>query len=416
MKLKYLFLAMLATAGFISCSNEDDKVDPNATYDAEINVAVSPSTEVSTKASVADASTNGTTGEQLVSRLTAFVFDASDKVVGVSDTTNTLNPTVNIDRIKRIVVKATESGTTYKLFIVANLHLNDAALLSKSTLTEIQNATTTSLEDETESSLTMSSKVLSITVKGKKDIRVYPNYLMNTDGTSILWGDENKASFESLNVENNVKLVRLVARVQLESLGVAFVGGNLENASFRLDSAYLVNVKSSSKFVGDDLTTGSAYWNGTGNFTVIDKLIVNGGIQKGAPFVVKPKIILKSGNSTNNPYDFTVTSNSANFLKAYIYENHIVEVSGTYNTRLVLKGLITLENGQSLGETYYHITIKDVADADYVLRNTIYKVSVTITGTGSPNEDQKSDLNAGINAKVTVSPWKVVNQTENDAN
>ena len=64
MKLKYLFLAMLATAGFISCSNEDDKVDPNATYDAEVNISVSPSAETSTKASTSGTVENGTADEQ----------------------------------------------------------------------------------------------------------------------------------------------------------------------------------------------------------------------------------------------------------------------------------------------------------------------------------------------------------------
>ncbi len=419
MKLKFLLLATLATAGFMSCS-QDDKVDPNATYDASISAVVAPSSETTaTKASTSETPTEGTTGEQLVSRLTAFVFDASGSVVAISDTTNTANPTVSIDRIKNIVVKATEAGTAYQLFIVANLHTADAGLLSKGTLSNIQSAMTASLADETASSLTMSSQVLSITVKGKKDIRVYQNYLMNTNGSSIVCGEESKDSFESLVAKDNgVKLVRLVARVQLESLKVAFVGGNLERASFRLDSAYLVNVKPTSKFLGSDLT-GDGYWNGTNGITVINNLIAPSAIQKGAPYVVvpSPKITLMSGNSTNNPYDFTLAANSANFLKAYVYENHIAEVIGTtYNTRLVLKGTVILSTGQSLGTSYYHIIIKNVADADYVLRNTIYKVNVTITGTGSPKEDKKSDLNAGINAKVTVVPWNVVNQTENDAN
>ena len=114
MKLKYLLLATLATAGFMSCS-QDDKVDPNATYDASVTVSVAPSSETTTKASTEAGTEAGTAGEQKVNTLTAFVFSDAGSLVAVKDT-------ANAKEIKGIVVKATTAGTAYKLFLVANLH------------------------------------------------------------------------------------------------------------------------------------------------------------------------------------------------------------------------------------------------------------------------------------------------------
>jgi|GEM_PF-4762067 len=401
MKLKYLLLATLATAGFMSCS-QDDKVDPNATYDASVTVSVAPSSETTTKASTEAGTEAGTAGEQKVNTLTAFVFSDAGSLVAVKDT-------ANAKEIKGIVVKATTAGTAYKLFLVANLH--DASLKNITSLSGLQSAIA-DLTKEEESSLTMTSEVLNITVKGVEGERLCQNYVINPTG-SIKIDAEGLRDYDALTDASMIPITRLVARVQLDKLTVSFVGGNLEGASFRLDSAYLVNVKPQSLYVGTDLTTGSQYWNATGSFTVIDKLISPTATAKAAPYLITPKITLVSGTS-NNSKDFT-TSDS--YLKAYMFENHIAEVSGkTYNTRLILKGEIILKTDQSLGTSYYHITIAGPNNSYYVVRNTIYKIEVTITGTGSPNEDKKSDLNAAINAKVTVVPWNVVKQTENDAN
>jgi len=406
MKLKYLFLAMLATAGFISCSNEDDKVDPNATYDAALTVSVAPSAETATKASTENGTDDGSTDEQKVNTLTAFVFNESGNLVAVKDTTNA-------KEIKNIVVKATTAGTPYQLFLVANLH--NTALKSVTSLSSLKSSVA-SLTDEVESSLTMTSQVLNITVKGVEGERVCQNYVINQTGSIKIDTEGGLNDYTALTSTGMIPITRLASRIQLDKLTVAFVGGNLEGAKFRLDSAYLVNVKSQSLYLGDDLTTGTEYWNATGSFTVKGNLISPLSVSKASPYLVTPKITLTSGNVSSNSVDFTTSANSNNYLKAYAFENHIAEVSGTYNTRLILKGEIILSTGQSLGTSYYHITIAGPDNAYYVVRNTIYKIEVTITGTGSPNEDQKSDLNAGINAKVTVVPWKVVNQTEDDAN
>ena len=407
MAFRKIFPFMLATAGFISCSNEDDKVDPNATYDAALTVSVAPSAEVSTKASTASGDEAGTENEQKVNTLTAFVFNSSGSLVAVKDTTNA-------KEIKNIVVKATTAGTPYQLFLVANLH--DLNLKSVTSLSSLKSSIA-SLTGEAESSLTMTSNVLNITVKGVESERVCQNYVINPSGSIKIDTEGGLNDYTALTSTGMIPVTRLASRIQLDKLTVAFVGGNLEGASFRLDSAYLVNVKSQSLYLGNDLTTGTEYWKATGSFTVKDNLISPSSVSKASPYVVTPKIPLVSGNTSSNSVDFTAPANSNNYLKAYAFENHIAEVSGTtYNTRLILKGEIILSTGQSLGTSYYHITIAGPNSTYYVVRNTIYKIEVTITGTGSPNEDQKSDLNAGINAKVTVVPWKVVNQNENDAN
>lgn len=55
------------------------------------------------------------------------------------------------------------------------------------------------------------------------------------------------------------------------------------------------------------------------------------------------------------------------------------------------------------------------APAAEVLANTVYKLTVTVTGEGSKNEDN-IELNAHVAATIEVAPWNVIEQTEEDTN
>ena len=411
MKLKYLFLAMFATAGFISCSNEDDKVDPNATYDAEVNISVSPSAETATKASTSGDDESGDAGESNIHRLTAFVFDASGATVAVKDTSST----VNISYIQDIVVKAktqANGGTNYQMFLVANLHGNDA--LGVANLNALKGKMT-DLSTETNTSLTMTSKLLNINVVGVEGERLHQNYVLNASGTSMGNGDTGLTNYNSLTTADYIPLTRVVSRIQLDEISISMVGSNYKGSTFRLDSVYLVNVKAKSYFYTDteDLTVADNFQNGIGVFNIIDGLISRGATTN-TLLVRTPNTTLKSDDASQNKIDFTQSAQANNYLKVYVDEN----LNPTdYKTMLIICGQITLPNGQlNPTKSYYHIVVAGSTTGKYVERNTIYKITAQITGTGSKNNDENSDLNAAINAKVTVLPWKVVNQTEDDAN
>jgi len=410
MKLKYLFLAALTTAGMVSCS-QDDKVDPNATYDAALNVSVAPSAETATKASTSGNDESGDAGESNIYRLTAFVFDASGATVAVKDTSST----VNISYIQDIVVKAktqANGGTNYQMFLVANLHGNDA--LGVANLNALKGKMT-DLSTETNTSLTMTSKLLNINVVGVEGERLHQNYVLNASGTSMGNGDTGLTNYNSLTTADYIPLTRVVSRIQLDEISISMVGSNYKGSTFRLDSVYLVNVKAKSYFYTDteDLTVADNFQNGIGVFNIIDGLISRGATTN-TLLVRTPNTTLKSDDASQNKIDFTQSAQANNYLKVYVDEN----LNPTdYKTMLIICGQITLPNGQlNPTKSYYHIVVAGPTTGKYVERNTIYKITAQITGTGSKNNDENSDLNAAINAKVTVLPWKVVNQTEDDAN
>jgi len=410
MKLKYLFLAALTTAGMVSCS-QDDKVDPNATYDAALNVSVAPSAETATKASTSGNDESGDAGESNIYRLTAFVFDASGATVAVKDTSST----VNISYIQDIVVKAktqANGGTNYQMFLVANLHGNDA--LGVANLNALKGKMT-DLSTETNTSLTMTSKLLNINVVGVEGERLHQNYVLNASGTSMGNGDTGLTNYNSLTTADYIPLTRVVSRIQLDEISISMVGSNYKGSTFRLDSVYLVNVKAKSYFYTDteDLTVADNFQNGIGVFNIIDGLISRGATTN-TLLVRTPNTTLKSDDASQNKIDFTQSAQANNYLKVYVDEN----LNPTdYKTMLIICGQITLPNGQlNPTKSYYHIVAAGSTTGKYVERNTIYKITAQITGTGSKNNDENSDLNAAINAKVTVLPWKVVNQTEDDAN
>lgn len=410
MKLKYLFLAALTTAGMVSCS-QDDKVDPNATYDAALNVSVAPSAETATKASTSGNDESGGAGESNIHRLTAFVFDASGATVAVKDTSST----VNISYIQDIVVKAktqANGGTNYQMFLVANLHDDDA--LGVANLNALKGKMT-DLSTEVNTSLTMTSKLLNINVVGVEGERLHQNYVLNASGTSMGNGDTGLTNYNSLTTADYIPLTRVVSRIQLDEISISMVGSNYKGSTFRLDSVYLVNVKAKSYFytATEDLTVADNFQNGIGAFNIIDGLI-SPGATTNTLLVRTPNTTLKSDDASQNKIDFTQSEQANNYLKVYVDEN----LNPTnYKTMLIICGQITLPNGQlNPTKSYYHIVVAGSTTGKYVERNTIYKITAQITGTGSKNNDENSDLNAAINAKVTVLPWKVVNQTEDDAN
>lgn len=408
MKFNKILLASLSACMFAACSNNEDIPNPtDAIYDAAINLAVAPSANTpEVKASTAGTDEAGTLQEQAVKRLTAYLFDSTGKFVTLSDTSVT---TGNLDRIGRMIVKVPETGTSsFQMYVVAN----GEAPISVANVDAFKAAKAT-LDKENDNTMTMASTL--ITVSGVVGVKsgVQENYY--TGGT----GASTTSQTEPANWNNNytgakVDLYRLAARVQLESLKTAFTAQYVDS-TFVLDNVSLINVESKSTLAAGTTAwwDGASYWNGIDKNSTVGNLMAN-------TFTLQPSYA-KAYTGVSIKNTTPVTFDDLNKFKCYIYENPNAETrtvnatdntGKTFNTRLIIAGHFTTSPNHT---RYYAITIKDVT-AQYVNRNTIYKISATITGEGSDDPNIPSLANAGINAQVTVAPWKVINQTEDDVN
>lgn len=406
MKFNKILVAGLAACLFTACSNDElPGSDPNALYDAAINLAVVPSAGSLTRTPADGGTDDGTPNEQKVNKLTAFVFDG---VTGALVATKEVSDSKTIGEI---IVKAPEAGKNYKLFLATNLTTGDPlyAISNVSGLTTIAE----DLANESEANLKMTSNLLTVNIKGLDADRdagkITQNYINNADGSTIGLNDAGKTTFD-LTATPKVPVTRLVARIQFEQ--IAFTYTNDANAKFNLKSVYLANIASKSLTEGASLFQGNAFWHATDNQYAAKSGNIAAGTNKytdGTTITpvqwrkdyATPKVLNQGGAFTDLTSDM---------MKGYVYENTVTDA-----TLLLIKGFITLGNGTIKPDTYYQIVVKH-SDADkYVVRNTIYKIKATITGDGSPDEPTKLN-NAGINAQVTVAPWKVINQTENDVN
>ncbi len=417
MKLKYLFLGLIGAAAFTACSNSDEPVVLGDT-DAYLSIGVTDGM-VKTKADP-----NAAPDESKIERLTAFVFNADGSaLVTVADTAFTV-PTTDY-HIKHMKVRIKDytgvgpSETTFKMVLVANSF--DEVKGAKS-IADLQDLLTTkSIENfnynnEIKPLLPMASNVLKINTVKKNVENWITNLAVAEEG--------NHATGIPPSTYGNddfVQMTRLISRVELESLTTDFKDGVYTDATFILDSVFLVNVRENAHFILPNVeNTSAAYCRGSmASFERIQGIIY----PSDEPAYILPSLLGKryqrepSGviiYPSSNKYDF---KDKGNMFVSYIFPNDfkVAEPATPYATTLILKGEIVTTNQIRLSNRYFHITIKDVDKNEYVKPNTIYRINATINGVGSPNPDD-IPMNIGISAKITVLDWKLVNQDVPDIN
>lgn len=402
MKLRNLFFATIAVCTFAACSNEEESIN-SAAPDALLSIGTTTETTI-TKASTAAGTDVGLAGEANINKLTAFVFNG-DAIVAVKEvTTNTTNDASVVNGKIIGVYGITVKAGTYDILLVAN-----ADVKSLSNKTAITNKVM-ELNTQTQTNLTMSSQLYEgVTVTGNTSTSdLTKNYLYSNGSVTTT---EN---YTDGVTGNKIKLTRITARVQMNSLSIKFAG-SYTGSTLKLSSIYLVNVTPESKLIGNTLANNPTvkYLCGTtAKVTVIDNLIY--------PTETYTTSLRKNYTGTSLADNTSKTFENDQLLQCYVFENKSIESTrptiDSYNTRIVIKGEVVLSTGQSLGNRYYHITVKADGDKGYILPNYLYNVTATITGIGSPDEDGGSDGNADINAQISVLPWNVVNQNEGDLN
>lgn len=433
MKLRNIFLAGLAVCTMASCSKDDDiNKGPAQPVDALVSFGIT--TDAMTKAGGIEQNDTqtGTDNENFVETLTALIFDTNDKLVGRKDTVQPdENKHLSIDKIEHVTIKVTPSdgnegvsNETFKAVLIANA--------------KDKVANVTQLSDLEDGTAALELKDYSGVSKGTVRLPM-ASRMLEFSGVKPL-GDNHTENWiyydNSIKVGNTapdktglyITLYRLVARIDLEKVtlekesGINFVLTRvfLANVAAKSPVKYLTSGKNTLVETGDEFVGN--LWKGfqSAAFNVSKNLIIPGNTpgEITEDEVVKPFlgkawgddhfsleqmiISLEFGKNITDPVpQFYI------FAKPFDSENK-------YDTRLVLEGLFTRTENSNPELRHFHVVLNK-GGQNGVMANYIYKLTVTITGEGSPNEDEIL-LNAHISAKIDVAPWNVIEQTENDTN
>lgn len=433
MKLRNIFLAGLAVCTMASCSKDDDiNKGPAQPVDAQVSFGIT--TDAMTKAGEIKDDVPGSNNENFVESLTALIFDANDKLIGRKDTVQPKGKeNVSIDKIEHVTIKVTPgdgnggvSTETFKAVLIANA--------------KAEVANVTKLSDLEDGTAALELKDYSGVSKGTVRLPMASRTLQFS-GVKPLGDDhtENWIYNGGIKVTDNlvkpqsmvITLYRLVARIDLEKVTVPPESG----INFVLTRIFLANVaaKSPVKYLTSDKNTlvetpnaVDNLWKGfqSAAFEVSKNLIIpgtrTGVIEEDA--VVKPFLGKNWGSKftlaqMNSSLDFANKNVDEPVPQFYIFAKPHAE-DNKYHTRLVLEGIFKRTQNSPEELRHFHVVLNKKGQngvENGVMANYIYKLTVTITGEGSPNEDEIL-LNAHISATIDVAPWNVIEQNENDTN
>ncbi|WP_449040116.1 fimbrial protein [Parabacteroides goldsteinii] len=379
---------LLVLSLLVSCSSDgDDGPEIIVPQDATLTLAVAPGS-VLTKAKAGEPQE----GEAKINNMYAALFKA-DQTLLTSAYVDFNGQTGETPDTIRISAK---SDTPYKYIIlvnVGNINCSSIGDLMKKTY---------NLKDIRVSNQPMGSKFLEI-----ESLKPGTNYY----GKEEIF--KNKPAEYSFYSTSNIEVYRTASRIDFEKISLKWSeadAGDLlkEGARFRLKQVYVVDAKSTTyladrKYGGNNYsveTSGSAYWHG----------------KPGEDYLESLDLFPREGDNTSatipSDGEWNITENP---LRCYITEN----TDKTKPTMLVLKGDILHKDTDApiLSDRYYFVKLLNLIDSDNketiypgVIRNKVIRISATITGKGSGDEEYKE--NAYVKVTVTPENWSVETQHE----
>ena len=379
---------LLVLSLLVSCSSDgDDGPEIIVPQDATLTLAVAPGS-VLTKAKAGEPQE----GEAKINNMYAALFKA-DQTLLTSAYVDFNGQTGETPDTIRISAK---SDTPYKYIIlvnVGNINCSSIGDLMKKTY---------NLKDIRVSNQPMGSKFLEI-----ESLKPGTNYY----GKEEIF--KNKPAEYSFYSTSNIEVYRTASRIDFEKISLKWSeadAGDLlkEGARFRLKQVYVVDAKSTTyladrKYGGNNYsveTSGSAYWHG----------------KPGEDYLESLDLFPREGDNTSatipSDGEWNITENP---LRCYITEN----TDKTKPTMLVLKGDILHKDTDApiLSDRYYFVKLLNLIDSDNketiypgVIRNKVIRISATITGKGSGDEEYKE--NAYVKVNVTPENWSVETQHE----
>ena len=435
MKLRNLILGGLAICSMVSCSKDEVDIYANGPIDASLSFGAVAALE-SKAAGYGEDDLVGIENEANVKTLDVYIFKGNTLHVykrypesgTIADGSTLL---ANDFAIQHLTVKIGRDNETFTMYLVANCNQIAETNLEKFQNKSIANDVTTyALGDYmpmvSEGQTFESKKLEPLNNPANNQ---YAENWVNQGGAieSIIGGSHD--ALKKPDKTSPIQITRQISRVQVESLEVKFAEG--VSGSFALKNLSLVNVPCNVTLGG----TGVLPWVKTYQsdvFEIKDSAIVSKADTKNGKFY-------DNVNSLNNkltiPYQgksltsgtITFGEDKNEYPKFYAYtfpnnENLIAEaVDGitkaqNYQTILLITGLYKVSEADPGSLKHFRIPIETPGKTTPLVEpNHIYLVKVKITGQGSTNEDEY-EYNAHVSATITVAPWKVVIQNEEDTN
>ncbi|WP_293670651.1 fimbrial protein [uncultured Parabacteroides sp.] len=445
MKLRNIFLASLAVCTMASCS-KDETIDYSQMGPVDAYVSLAATSAIQTKATVDKNGDELLSGEKYINSLTAYVFldkgatDADKTFAAVKHLTVATNEEAALVSnetgllgIDHIIVKVTPdaSGTSSSDNFIAVLVAN-ADQVTVSNLAELKNKVITkSVENYTPAVVAAKTCYLPMVSGEIKFGKLVPNIIVDGDQKTYTENWINSGSTTTISQTstendptiiptglNKVTLTRLVARVQVESVTVKIVD-NYPGARFKLEHLSLVNVRPTAT-----IETGAGNYvkgyqsSGYGPSERAWIFDTNGSTV--STLVKAYNILLDEGGTPGSDVKKWGKEDTDKFC-SYIFGNPEVTKENeatVYQTALLISGTFYKNKEDKTGsEKNFRVFLQDIETKGpiMVIPNNVYKLNVTVTGEGSPNENEIL-LNAHVAATIEVAPWNVIEQTEEDAN
>ncbi|MCD8135262.1 MAG: fimbrial protein [Parabacteroides gordonii] len=358
MKRNKIYMLLLSGLLMVSCSKEEEPATGGEEAFATVSVAVDGL--AGTKAD--NATQAGSAEENAIKNLTAVFIDvAKNEVIG-----HAFKEITDGDENK---VRVSLKTGNYRMLVIANTE-------ETGSFTPVDYyGLTTGLEEQIgETGFTMSNTAREIEIKAGEN-----------------------------NIDETVK--RIAGRVDLSKLDVDWQDADLQNIEgleFHLSQVFLANVRPQSYLFDmmgwSDIAEGETHPMEIkeGYLCGIDNYFAGGEIAKGneqAEYLKKdfaPATIIKSGESGH-----------VDLTHFYAMTNSDTKEAGQYPVILYIKGdLYDSVNGKNvLTDRYFRIKL-----AKGVLCNTLYKISATIQGKGSPEPGDNKE-NIDMSVTITVQTW-----------
>lgn len=449
---------MLMVCAFFSCSDNDEPVNLTITPvvpDATLSMAVQTDGRVKTKGGFIEdgEAVNKIDWDSQVKNLTLVVFNNgggaySESNVPVGSVAAVVTQNYSGDNITDapIIEQADLASGSAFLLLLANLPTdkinelttssNSANPAERKSIKEVLQMTTDLSIEKSANGLSMSSALIPVTIVSGI------NYVgFGTLNSKINAGSAN----EGTEIYGSIpELVRRVAAINLEGIILPqnpdAKKPEYKSVSFKLDSAFVANVKSTAglgtwgtevKSIEQD----PVFENGVSNYLApVDFAAVTGSLKTGTSkgdntmlydLKSSQKISATGGEGETGTTLAWKNEKNAVVPPCYVYPNQEgqTNVSGKMNyTLLVLKGDYTYSiNNEEKTEynRYYAVIVNDnsvegttlIGDADktavHIQRNTKYSITLQILGSGSATPFDPPAF-AHVAAQVKVADWNVI--------
>ncbi|MCL3852978.1 hypothetical protein M1P97_16990 [Parabacteroides sp. GYB001] len=377
MKVKSIFLSMLAIATLASCSKEDAGIDPPVPQGEKMVVDLSVDTGIDTKA----IGVPGADEDKAISDLTVFFVDGAGSII----TKKYLNTGDLTDAAGVKSAKIETKSTAVKMLAIAN----------------VGSDLTTGANPLNVGSETLLKAVVKSLITSSNTNQVKGNLLMSAEGTLT---DKSTSAPWTANANATAKFV--AAKITLSSLSLGSSVQGVYGDDFKFDGAFLLNVQ-----------TNSYYFPTSGSYVPTAPNYVNGvNWQSGWGDNPGHTVVSEFNLDLSGVVDMTTPATDQGHF--YVFENRPTSTDKTQNptTLVVQVEWKQKKNPETKVKKMFNVIFAP-GEAGVIEAGKAYNVALTFNGDFRPEEDgggsggggtdtpDEQNLPTNVSVSVTPASW-----------